>query len=158
MAFKSLATNSVIQCMDLLSDLKLGMYMDIIPKHVIIAQFYGTFVGSLIGTISCFLIMDNMKSLGSGAWQATKYSVFYNAGAIWGAIGPAKFFGPHSVYNPILYCFIIGAFLPVIPWIMNKYHRHRIWKSIYIPLLANFESPGKYFFKQAKIRILLSLF
>jgi hypothetical protein len=38
MSFKSLGTNSVIQALDLLSDLKLGHYMKINPIHMVYAQ------------------------------------------------------------------------------------------------------------------------
>ena len=38
MTFKSLGTNCVIQALDLLSDLKLGHYMKINPRHMVFAQ------------------------------------------------------------------------------------------------------------------------
>ena len=38
MAFKSLGTNTIIQAMSLIGDLKLGHYMKINPVHMIIAQ------------------------------------------------------------------------------------------------------------------------
>ena len=40
MTFKSLGTNSVIQALDLLRDLKLGHYMKINPVHMVYAQVF----------------------------------------------------------------------------------------------------------------------
>ena len=43
MTFKSLGTNSVIQALDLLNDLKLGHYMKINPTHMVYAQVKNVF-------------------------------------------------------------------------------------------------------------------
>lgn len=88
MAFKSLGTNAVIQAIELLADLKLGHYMKINPYHILFAQLYGTLIGAVVNTLCSFWIMENMNGvLGNGDWQMSGYNVFYNAGAIWGAIG-----------------------------------------------------------------------
>lgn len=43
MAFKSLGTNTIIQAMGLIGDLKLGHYMKINPIHMVFAQVHDTF-------------------------------------------------------------------------------------------------------------------
>eukprot|EP00842_Homolaphlyctis_polyrhiza_P005393 jgi/Hompol1/5855/HPOL_001026-RA len=62
--------------------------------------------------------------------------LFANSGIIWGAIGPAVFFGKQSVYNPLLYGFVLGAVLPVIPWLCNKVWPSHYWKLINIPVIT----------------------
>jgi OPT family oligopeptide transporter len=144
MAFKSLGTNSVIQAITLLSDLKLGHYMKINPRHMIFAQVYGSVIGAIINVLSSFWVMDSLRNLlGSGEWRATSFFLFHNAGAIWGAIGPARFFGPDSAYHPLLWCFLIGIILPFGPWYLHKRYPNSFWKFVNIPLLANFERIGQ---------------
>jgi OPT family oligopeptide transporter len=146
MAFKSLGTNSVIQAITLLQDLKLGHYMKINPRHMFYAQLYGSVIGAIVNTFWSYWVLDNMKHLlGSGDWEATNYFVFYNAGAIWGAIGPQRFFGIGSVYELLLWCFPLGIVLPLIPYVL---YRAKVWPNfnwsmIHVPLLASFEGPGR---------------
>ncbi|KAJ2998788.1 hypothetical protein HDV02_004028 [Globomyces sp. JEL0801] len=145
MAFKSLGTNSVKQAITLLADLKLGHYMKINPQHMIFAQLYGSLIGAVTNTACTFWVLDSMKdTLGTGDWQMTNYFLFYNAGAIWGAIGPSRFFGSGSPYQSLLWCFLIGLALPFIPWILNKYYPNPFWCKIHVPLLASFSGPGQF--------------
>lgn len=84
MAFKSLVTNSVKQAIILLSDLKLGHYMKINPRHMVFAQLYGSFLGAFVNTWTTFWVLDVLpRVLGTGEWRATNFFLFYNAGAIW---------------------------------------------------------------------------
>lgn len=69
-------------------------------------------------------------------WKAQSYQVFYSAGAIWGAIGPQRFFGIGSPYESLLWFFLIGFTLPILPWIGNKIYPSEYWHYINIPLLA----------------------
>ena len=164
MTFKSLGTNSVIQALNLLSDLKLGHYMKINPIHMVFAQvcclahvyiyvcdlmqihtqLYGTFLGAICNTAASFYVMDNMRSLlGTADWGVSDYSIFYNAGAIWGAIGPQRFFGIGSVYESLLWCFLVGFALPFVPWALNKVYPSKNWHLVNVPLLASCVGPGR---------------
>ncbi|KAJ3306313.1 hypothetical protein HDU76_004835 [Blyttiomyces sp. JEL0837] len=71
-------------------------------------------------------------------WNANNYNVFLNAGAIWGAIGPARFFGPGSPYVNTLYGFIVGLIAPVIPWALHKVYPNGYWHLVNIPIIAVF--------------------
>ncbi|KAJ3280197.1 hypothetical protein HK104_000836, partial [Borealophlyctis nickersoniae] len=107
MAFKSLGFNAHAQALGLLADLKLGHYMHIAPYAMMGAQLWGTIVGAIVNVLASFWALDRLgSSLGKGDWQMITYQMFYNAGAIWGAIGPARFFGPSSPYNSLLWCFL----------------------------------------------------
>ncbi|KAI8924352.1 OPT oligopeptide transporter protein-domain-containing protein [Entophlyctis helioformis] len=146
MAFKSLGTNSVIQAITLLSDLKLGHYLHINPVHMVLAQLYGSLVGAIVNTATTFWVLDHMGSVvGTGDWQATNYFIFFNAGAIWGAIGPARFFGIGSPYAATLWFFALGLLLPVVPWALDKYWLPSpMWRLVHVPLLASFNGPGQF--------------
>lgn len=143
MAFKSLGTNANLQAMSLLADLKLGHYMHIPPRQMLAAQLYGTFIGTLTATFVTFWVMQSFTTiLGKGDWKALQYLTFHSAGAIWGAIGPQRFFGIGSTYQATLLGFPLGFGLPLIPYFLNKVYPSPTWKLVNVPLIASFTTPG----------------
>ncbi|KAJ3077035.1 hypothetical protein HDU98_009436 [Podochytrium sp. JEL0797] len=139
MAFKSWGTNNLIQSLALSQDLKLGHYLHIAPRAMVFAQFWGTFVNSIVATIAAYGIMFNVPLLKDPNWQYTGFQVFYSAGGIWGAIGPQRFFGIGSIYQGLLWCFLIGFVLPLLPWLANKYvAQSKYWHYVNIPLFTTF--------------------
>lgn len=76
-------------------------------------------------------------------WNPVGYRKFYNAGAIWGAIGPSRFFLSHeSHYHSLLWGFLIGFGLPFLPYLAYKIRPHKMWKWINLPVLLYFGSTG----------------
>ncbi|KAJ3409403.1 hypothetical protein HDV05_004461 [Chytridiales sp. JEL 0842] len=145
MTFKSLGTNNLIQALTLVSDLKLGHYLHIAPWAMVVTQLWGTLISSVAGLGASWYIMFSTKliDLDKGDWTANGYKVFYNAGAIWGAIAPARFWGIGSVYAPVMWCFLIGFLSPFVPWAMNKWvFKSKYWHLIVFPILYNAGSPG----------------
>jgi hypothetical protein len=63
-----------------------------------------------------------------------------SASVIWGLIAPARFFSGKYLY---LYLgFPIGAFLPLIPWVMHKRALRKnpkstFWKQVSVPLILH---------------------
>jgi OPT family oligopeptide transporter len=147
MAFKSLGTNTIIQALALLGDLKLGHYMKINPIHMIVAQLYGTVIGAVINnSISIWAesLLSNLMFI-SPDWNPVSYGTFYSAGAIWGAIGPERFFGIGSIYESLLMYFAYGITLPIIPWLGNKVYKAEFWHHINIPVLSTgAPNPGSF--------------
>ncbi|KAJ3276094.1 hypothetical protein HDV01_006264 [Terramyces sp. JEL0728] len=147
MCFKSLGYNMVIQALNLASDLKMGHYMAIAPTSMFICQMIGTFIGA-IGNLSVAFWAEqglaNQFENNGNAWDpSTSYGVFINAGGIWGAIGPARFFGKGSPYYSLLLGFPIGIVLPFIPWLLNKVVPSKNWHLINIPLLTQMNFTGQ---------------
>ena len=67
-------------------------------------------------------------------------------GAIWGAIAPARFWGPESIYSSFLWCFIIGFCIPFIPFFIHQYiYPSKYWILINFPLL--FSTPGAAYYQ-----------
>ncbi|KNE58040.1 OPT family small oligopeptide transporter [Allomyces macrogynus ATCC 38327] len=155
MAFKTLGVTVSLQCLTLLSDLKLGHYMKIAPRHVFIAQVFsqvlavfvcwGTMEGWIASEEHVQWILDNGKAEGTGAtWGATGFNIFYNASLIWGAIGPIRFFF-ESIYSPIIIGGLIaGAVTPIIFKIGDILVGSKVipWHLFQSPLLYTVGSPG----------------
>ncbi|KAJ3122417.1 hypothetical protein HK100_012015 [Physocladia obscura] len=146
MAFKSWGTNNLLQALYLTSDLKLGQYLHIAPYALIFCQFFGTLVNAIVSVVVAWYLMFNAGDLlGTDAWDYINYQIFYSAGGIWGAIGPQRFFGIGSIYQSLLWCFLVGAISPVLPWLGNKYIvKSKYWHYINFPLLYNNYGPGGY--------------
>ncbi|KAJ3218187.1 hypothetical protein HDU67_006449 [Dinochytrium kinnereticum] len=161
MAFKTLSYMSMYQGLLLVSDLKLGHYMKIPPRHMFGVQLATTIASSILNVFVAKTIYESFgrtcvdKEDGSRicdlwklqenpplGWSATNYNVFLNAGAIWGAIAPARFFGPGSPYQWTLLGFGIGLVLPVIPWSLHKAFPKSGWHYVNIPLIVIFPGLG----------------
>jgi OPT family oligopeptide transporter len=143
MAYKSLGVNTSLQALTLIQDLKLGHYMKIPPIAMVGCQLYGTFVGSLTTTITSWETMETMKNIiGKGDWKAIGFRTFYNAAAIWGAIGPRRFFGIGTPYETLLLGFLFGLLLPLLPWLGNKFYPSNHWHHINIPIIVYVSGAG----------------
>ncbi|KAJ3076337.1 hypothetical protein HDU99_001364, partial [Rhizoclosmatium hyalinum] len=146
MAFKSWGTNSLAQALTLTQDLKLGQYLHIPPYAMVFAQFWGTFLNAIVSTIACYFMMFGSKELlQKDEWQYNGHQTFYSAGGIWGAIGPQRFFGIGSLYEGLLWCFLIGAVSPLFPWLANKYiAKSKYWHYLNFSIFYNLGSAGSY--------------
>ncbi|KAL2912414.1 OPT superfamily [Polyrhizophydium stewartii] len=135
MTFKSFGYNIMIQCLSLTADLKIGHYLHINPIHMVFAQLWGTLIGVICNTASVWIAIAYFP-LDSPDWLYTGHTTFYNAGAIWGAIGPGRFFGPQSPYYATNLGYLFGLILPVIPWGANKLFPHPYWRFVHVPVMT----------------------
>lgn len=143
--FKSLGYNVLIQALSLAGDLKLGHYMHISPISMFAAQLIGTLIGIIFNTGGAFYVMDVLKSPAifvDKQWNGNSHATFLHAAGIWGAIGPARFFGIGTPYGSLMWAFLIGIALPFLPWIANKIYPHPRWYLINFPILTFAASPG----------------
>ena len=135
---------SLVQSIDLSTDLKLGLYMKIAPKHLFIAQIYGTALGSVVNYSLIRHVIDSKRSFLDGTvidqWSGRKPEIFFSASVIYGLIGPERFFaGP---YRLLYWGFLVGAILPLIPWYLHKRRRRTdpnssFWSYVSIPLVSH---------------------
>ena len=146
MCFKALSYNIVIQAINLSSDQKMGHYLHVPPRHMFIAQILGTvyqsFISNYIGLWAETGLDEQFKNQ-PNAWSIRNMKVFLNAGGIWGAIGPARFFFESNL-RPLLWGFLIGFVLPVLPWLGNKVYKHSFWRLINIPVMTALNFTGTF--------------
>ncbi|KAJ3191697.1 hypothetical protein HK101_007491 [Irineochytrium annulatum] len=160
MAFKTLSYMAMYQGLSLVADLKLGHYMKIPPRALFTVQLFSTVVTSVINVLAGCWIYESFgrskkthfikddptsdfvwrldTSEAPEGWTANGYNVFLNAGAIWGAIGPARFFGPGSPYYKTLIGFLVGGVAPLIPYYLHKAFPTGYWHLVNVPLIAIF--------------------
>lgn len=114
------------QCLNLASDLKLGFYMKIPERALLVAQVYGTLLGPVVNWVCMRLIIDTQGAdalLGrlntQSGWNALKTQNFFSVSVIWGVVGPARLFfsGP---YRWIFYGFGLGPAVVLLLWLVHK--------------------------------------
>ncbi|KAI9352923.1 OPT oligopeptide transporter protein-domain-containing protein [Obelidium mucronatum] len=146
MAFKSLALNNLNQGILLVSGLKLGHYLHVPPAAIVGAQFLGTAINAIASTSVTWVMMFHSGELldaNHGEWQYMVYQTFYSDGAIWGAIGPKRFFGIGSLYEGLLWCFLVGFLCPFGPWLCDRYlYPAKFWKYVNFPLIFTLSGVG----------------
>ncbi|KAJ1340319.1 hypothetical protein BSLG_005091 [Batrachochytrium salamandrivorans] len=141
MTFKSYSYNIMIQALSLTYDLKVGHYLHINPIHMVISQLWGTIIGAVCNTAAVWIAIAYFP-LDSEDWTYPAHTTFFNAGAIWGAIGPARFFGPSSPYFSLNLGYLFGLILPVLPWLANRFMPHPYWRFIHFPIMSGIASAG----------------
>ncbi|CAD6972700.1 unnamed protein product [Tilletia controversa] len=132
-AFKCYGYMTMSQALDLVTDLKLGHYMKVPPKHMFVAQTLGTVIGCIVNYIVLRIVLDPASGYrkfldGSeidptGQWDGRKVNIFYSASVIWGAVGPAEFFS--GKYRQLYYGFVLGALAPAGPWMLHRFFSKR---------------------------------
>ncbi|EGG06337.1 putative oligopeptide transporter [Melampsora larici-populina 98AG31] len=140
--FKVYGYMTMSQCLDLASDLKLGIYAKIPPKDMFLCQIVGTSVGAVINYVFIRSVIADKRAMldgtvedPTGQWTGRKPEIFYSASVIWGLIGPIRFFA--GKYRTLFWGFPIGAILPFIPWVLAKWYPRVQWKKLSIPLLLH---------------------
>ncbi|KAJ2665559.1 hypothetical protein IWW48_000010 [Coemansia sp. RSA 1200] len=135
--FKVYGYITMTQALNLVSDLKLGHYMKIPPRHMFVVQLAGTILASFIELAVAYWLMNSVANICTPEgypFTCISANTFYSASVLWGLIGPAKLFGPSSPYHPMLYMFFLGALLPVPVWYLQKRYPSSFWRHVNIPV------------------------
>ncbi|KAI9593424.1 OPT oligopeptide transporter protein-domain-containing protein [Syncephalis fuscata] len=136
--FKTYGYISMAQGIMLLSDLKLGHYMKIPPRHMLIAQTVGTIVAGLINLATAYLMFDLMPNIcqeTEKVWTCSNANVFFSASVIWGVIGPNRMFGSEGHYSALLWWFLIGLLLPVPFWLLSRRFPNTWLQYVHTPVI-----------------------
>ncbi|CAG8605144.1 8760_t:CDS:10, partial [Funneliformis caledonium] len=141
--FKCYGFMTMSQCLLLVSDLKLGHYMKIPPRSMFVSQIYGTVIGGIINfwVLKLILIskrpyLDGTMDDPTGQWTGFRSQVFNTASIVWGLIGPARTFGSDSIYNPLLWGFLIGFIAPVPFYLVHRKFPNLRLDLVNIPLIC----------------------
>ncbi|KAI9189288.1 OPT super [Blastocladiella emersonii ATCC 22665] len=154
MAFKCLGVTVSLQCLTLLSDLKLGHYMKVPPRHVFLSQLLSQIMAVFFCYITYKFWMQNpahrewvtlfgSKAATSNQWTSQTLNTYYSASLIWGAVGPKRFFFESS-YAPVIYVGVaLGISLPIVLRLCYLFVGGPIpWQLIYAPILLQPQGPS----------------
>ncbi|KAG0279203.1 hypothetical protein BGZ95_001992 [Linnemannia exigua] len=144
MTFKCYGYMATWQCKELLSDLKLGVYLKIPPRSMLAAQLWGTLVGGVFNYVTMLLIIDAHRSYldgtmndPSGLWTGMGAQVLWGSALIYGALGPQRMFNSKGNYHFIYWGFLIGAVVPIIQWCLSKKYPKIRWSLFNVTIFAS---------------------
>jgi hypothetical protein len=88
--------NPQVQAIDLLQDLKLGVYLKIPPRHTFLAQMLGTVVGAILNYVMAISILTEQREVlldiaGNRIWSGQNAQSYNSTAIAWGALGPQMF-------------------------------------------------------------------
>jgi OPT family small oligopeptide transporter len=141
MAFKTYGYISMSQGITFLTDLKLGHYMKIPPRHMFIAQIIGTVLAGTINlatTYMMFYLYPQLCDKNIVGWTCQSSRVFYAASVIWGVVGPKRLFEAHdNGYSSLLWAFLIVALLPLPFWLLARRYPRNWWNYVHTPIILS---------------------
>jgi hypothetical protein len=124
MMFTLYASNSMVQGLLMLGDLKLAQYAKLPPRATFTAQIVGTTVGAILNWVMMNSIVKNQRAILLGQptniWSGQNVQN-YNAQAIaWGGTSGEVFSVGSGVYYMVPIALAIGIFLPIPFWLIHK--------------------------------------
>ncbi|KAJ7140663.1 OPT-domain-containing protein [Mycena epipterygia] len=135
--FKSYGYVTTAHTLNFAQDLKLAHYMHIPPVITFWAQIYATIVSSFV----CIAILNFQMTKISGVctphqidhFSCPGINTFFTASVLWGTLGPKRMFGAGGIYNSLLYCFLLGAVIPIPVYFLRK--RVKALEYFHLPVL-----------------------
>lgn len=124
MMFTLYGSNSMVQGLLMLSDLKLAQYAKLPPQATFLAQILGTLTGSVLNWVMMNSIVTNQRETllsveGSNIWSGQNVQS-YNAQAVaWGGVGN-EIFSSKGPYFMVPIGLVIGIFAPLPFWLLHK--------------------------------------
>ncbi|KAJ3486237.1 hypothetical protein NLI96_g4363 [Meripilus lineatus] len=139
MLFKTFSFVSMAQGISFTSDLKVGHYMKIPPRTMFMAQVLATILAAFVITAVqdwMFANIDNICTpLAKGDFTCPQITTFATSSLVWGAIGPQRMFSKGSLYNPMLWFFLLGAIVPIPCYFLARRYPRSLWRYINMPLI-----------------------
>ncbi|KAI8865745.1 OPT superfamily oligopeptide transporter, partial [Ramicandelaber brevisporus] len=138
--FKVYGYITMTQALFLVSDLKLGHYIKIPPRHLFICQSLGTIIAAVIQLFVAYWLMETVEGMcvdkAGNPWRCNSAATFYSASIIWGLIAPKKTFNDQD-YGVTLHGFWIGALLPIPFYFLQKRYPNSWVRNIHIPVVLS---------------------
>ncbi|KAJ7101812.1 OPT-domain-containing protein [Mycena epipterygia] len=134
--FQSYGFVTTSQTISFASDLKLAHYCHISPRLTFWAQIYATIISTFICTGTLQFQMTKIPDVCTPQqvhrFTCPAVNTFFTAR--FGTLGPERIFGTAG-YNGLLWCFFIGAILPVPFYFLRK--KVKVLEYCHIPVMAN---------------------
>ncbi|TQW00189.1 OPT oligopeptide transporter [Cordyceps javanica] len=139
MVFVTYGYISSAQGIKFAADLKLGHYMKIPPRIMFMVQVVATFVSSVtqIGVLNWMFV--NVRGICTAeavnGFTCPIARVHFNGSILWGVVGPGEFFGPGAIYRALVWCFPLGALLPIPLWLYSRRRRTSFIRKVNLPVI-----------------------
>jgi OPT family oligopeptide transporter len=140
MVFVAYGYISSAQGIKFASDLKLGHYMKIPPRIMFTVQIVATLVSSVVQIVVLNWMFANVSGICTSAavngFTCPIARVHFNGSILWGVVGPGEFFGPKAMYRWLVWCFPLGALLPIPLWLYSRNKKHSLLRKVNVPVIC----------------------
>ncbi|KFA61913.1 hypothetical protein S40285_02836 [Stachybotrys chlorohalonatus IBT 40285] len=140
MVFVAYGYISSAQGIKFASDLKLGHYMKIPPRIMFTVQIVATLVSSVVQIVVLNWMFANVSGICTSAavngFTCPIARVHFNGSILWGVVGPGEFFGPKAMYRWLVWCFPLGAILPIPLWLYSRNKKHSLLRKVNVPVIC----------------------
>ncbi|KAF8528192.1 OPT oligopeptide transporter [Hysterangium stoloniferum] len=141
MMFKTWGYITMSQALQFTSDFKLGHYMKIPPHSMFWCQIVATVIAGTVQLGVQAWMFTNIEGMCTDdqpdGFICPSTQVFGTASIIWGVIGPALQFSHGQIFYPLVFFFLIGAALPVIPYLITRKFPNSVVKYLNFPVIFN---------------------
>jgi OPT family oligopeptide transporter len=135
--FKTYGFVTTSRTLDFAQDLKLAHYVHIAPWVTFNCQMWATFVSTLVCTAILNYQMTKIPDVclptQKDHFTCPRQNTFFAASVLWGTLGPKKMFGPGAIYNGLLWCFPLGAVLPIPFYFLRK--KFKVFAYFHVPII-----------------------
>ena len=139
MVFVTYGYISSAQGIKFASDLKLGHYMKVPPRTMFTVQVVATLVSSVTQIAVLNWMFANVAGLCTpgavNGFTCPIARVHFNGSILWGVVGVDEFFGPGATYRALVWCFPLGAILPVPLWLYARRRRRSPLRKVNLPVV-----------------------
>jgi hypothetical protein len=103
----------------------------------LVALIVGSFTQIATKTILFNVVQDICSETQVNSFTCPYTSVWFNSGILWGAISPARIFGPGAMYHGVLYGLLGGALVPIPFWYLGRRYPNSFWKAVNWGVILN---------------------
>ncbi|KAK2462009.1 hypothetical protein APHAL10511_006472 [Amanita phalloides] len=137
--YKTTAHYGTVSAVAFAGDMKLGHYMKIPPRVMFSVQTVATAIGCMVVIFVQDWMLSNVKDIctphQANGFVCAPATTFAQAMLIWGGIGPKRIFSAGAPYSPLLWCFLIGAILPIPFYVLARRFPLSFWRYVNIPVM-----------------------
>jgi OPT family oligopeptide transporter len=134
--FKAYGFVTTSHTLNFSQNLKLAHYVHIAPWVTFNCQMWATFVSTLVCTVTLNYQMTKIPDVclptQKDHFTCPGINPFSTSSVLWGTLGPKKVFGPGAVHGGLLWCFALGAVLPIPFYFLRK--KFKIFAYVHIPI------------------------
>ena len=134
--FKSYGYITTSHTLHFARDLKLAHYVHIPPWVTFNCQMVATVVSTFVCTAVLNYQMTQIPNVCTpnqkGRFTCPNINTFFTGSLFLGTLGPKKMFGPGAIYSPLLWCFLIGALVPIPFYYLRK--KSKLFRYFHAPV------------------------
>ncbi|RSL53641.1 hypothetical protein CEP53_007683 [Fusarium sp. AF-6] len=138
--FKVFTLVCTFQGLGYIQSMKMGYYMKIPPRITFTAQILSILISWLVQTGVNLWAMANVEGICTpeavNDFRCPLANGYAANAVFWGLIGPTKLFKSGSMYNSMLWFFLIGAVLPVVVYLAaRRFPENKLLQHTHTPVI-----------------------